>query len=75
MRNEVANPPPPDPPRPGKLRVEDLKFFNPDFKSEHNEAIISSGRHIYYRNMFIWIDHLKDLAKIYGDTDVRPIIT
>ena len=65
----------PDAPRSTKLRAEDLGFFDPDYESEHNESIVSSGRHVYYRDMFVWIDHLKDLVKNHGDTAVRPMIT
>ncbi|KAM0800543.1 hypothetical protein BDR22DRAFT_972808 [Usnea florida] len=58
-----------------KLRVEGLGFFDPGFESEHNESIVNSGRHIYYRDMFTWIDHLKDLVKEHGEATVRPLIT
>ena len=36
-----------------KLRSEDLGYFDPDYESEKNEAIVSVGRHVYYRDMFI----------------------
>ena len=64
-----------DPSRIGKLRAEDLEYFDPEFESEHNEAIVSSGRHVYYRDMFVWIDHLKNLCKIHGEDEVRPKVT
>ena len=64
-----------DPPRTGKLRAEDLGYFDPEFESEHNEFIVSSGRHVYYRDMFVWIDHLKDLCKTHGEDEIRPKIT
>ena len=63
-----------DTPR-SRLRAEDLGFFDPDYESEHNESIISSGRHVYYRDMFVWIDHLKDLVKNHTEDEVRSIIT
>ena len=65
----------PDPPRSGKLRAEDLGYFDPDYESENNESIVSVGRHIYYRDMFVWIDHLKDLVKNHSEEEVRPMIT
>ena len=37
----------------GKLRAENLEYFDPEFESEHNEFIISSERHVYYRDMFV----------------------
>ena len=36
-----------------KLRAEDLEYFDSDFESEHNEVIVSSERHVYYRDMFV----------------------
>ena len=61
--------------RTGKLRAEDLGYFDPDYESERNESIVSSGRHVYYRDMFVWIDHLKDLAKNHSEEELRPLIT
>ena len=58
-----------------KLRAEDLGYFDPYYESEHNEAIVSVGRHVYYRDMFVWIDHIKDLAKTHSAAEVRPMIT
>ena len=36
-----------------KLRVEDLGYFDPDYESEKNESIVSAGRHVYYRDIFL----------------------
>ena len=57
-----------------KLRVEDLGYFDLYYESETNEAIVSVGRHVYYRDMFIWIDYIKDLVKTYSEAEVRPMI-
>ena len=88
LRDELRNtfqpqqpvpPVPPVPPAPleprGKLRVEDLGYFDPDYESERNEAIVSVGRHVYYRDMFTWIDHLKDLVKDHDEVTLRPMVT
>lgn len=42
-----------DTPRSGKLRAEDLGYFNLDYESENNKPIISAERYIYYRNIFV----------------------
>ena len=39
--------------RAGKLGVEDLGYFDPDYESEKNESIVSPGRHVYYRDIFL----------------------
>ena len=51
MRTSSAEPT--NAPRTEKLRAEDLEYFDSNFESEHNKVIISSERHIYYRDMFI----------------------
>ena len=61
--------------RAGKLRAEDLGYFDPDYESEKNESIVSVGRHVYYRDMFVWIDHLKDLVKNHSEEELRPMVT
>ena len=58
-----------------KLRVENLEYFDPDYKSERNEFIVSFDRYVYYRDMFVWIDHLKDLAKNHSEKELRSLIT
>lgn len=63
-----------DSPRTNKLRAEDLRYFDPDFESEHNESIVSSRRHVYYRDMFVWIDHIKNLIKNHSEAEVRSMI-
>ena len=49
------NNPIPDPPArtDKKLRADDLGYFDPDFESDYNNSIISLGRYIYYRDIFI----------------------
>ena len=64
-----------DPQRGSRLRVEDLGFFDPSYESEANEPIVNVGRHVYYRNIFVWVDHLKELAKDHGDQKVRSLLT
>ena len=58
-----------------KLRAEDLDYFDFDYENEHNEFIISVGRYIYYRDIFVWIDHFKDLVKNHSEEELRSIIT
>ena len=39
--------------RPRKLRAKNLKYFDLNYESEYNKSIISSGRYVYYRDIFI----------------------
>lgn len=44
----------------------DISFFDPHFNSrlvDMAEAIDYSGKDIYYRNMFVFLDYIKDYAK------------
>ena len=83
LQRTVAQQQPPQPPVPpqqpapdprGKLRVEDLGYFDPYHESDNNEAIVSVGRHVYYRDMFVWVDHLKDLVKTHDEATVRSMV-
>ena len=58
-----------------KLRAENLEYFDSNYESERNESIVSSGRHVYYRNMFVWIDHFKNLTKNHSEKELRSLIT
>ena len=61
--------------RTDKLRVEDLEYFDSDYKSERNKFIVSFDRHVYYRDMFVWINHLKNLVKNHNEKELRSLIT
>ena len=36
-----------------KLKIENLNYFDFDYKSERNKFIINIKRHIYYRDIFV----------------------
>ena len=57
-----------------KLYIEDLSYFNSNYKSKKNKSIINIDRYIYYRDIFIQINYLKDLIKTYSKKEVRSIL-
>lgn len=44
---------------------EDIGFFDPAYEdpSGKNASIVNAGRHVYYRDVFIFLDRLRDLSK------------
>ena len=36
-----------------KLKIEDFKYFDLNYKNEYNKFIVNSKRYIYYRNIFV----------------------
>ena len=57
------------------LKSKDVGFFNPDVSDEHGlgpVAIVSSDT--VYRDIYTWVERLKDLVHIHGSDDVRQII-
>ena len=66
------------PPGPTSTRtnlVETLGYFDPGYAADNNESIVSAGRYTYYRDVFVWIDHLKEIAKTESDDTVRAQIS
>ena len=57
-----------------KLKIENLNYFDLDYKNESNDFIVNSNRHIYYRDIFVWIDYLKDLIRNYNKKKLRSMI-
>ena len=56
--------------------VENVDYF--DFNYENSididQSIVTSNRHNFYRNVFIFIDHLKNLKKIVFENKVKNLI-
>ena len=54
---------------------ENIDFF--DFRRENDKnknVIVNVDRHIYYKNVFVFIDKLKDLKKNSFDHKIRELI-
>ena len=78
-------PPGPDPPggaaadaggdRPVLKNSEDIGFFDPRREDDKDrEAIVNVGRHIYYKDVFVFTDRLKDLEKGSSGHRVRELV-
>ena len=62
-----------------KLRSEEVGYFDPEYQGESisqniNSAVVNAGKHVYYRDVYIFVDRLKDLGAQYGNTTVFNLI-
>ena len=56
--------------------VENVNYFDFDYENsfDTNQFIVNSKRHNFYRDVFIFTDHLKDLKKIFSNFRLKKLI-
>jgi len=52
-------------------RIEDLGYFNPDLSDPGDAPVKSLQNHTYYRDVYVFVERLKDLQAIKGEDLVR----
>ena len=62
-----------------------MGYFDPDYQNEKeyrttssvvtNNPVVNAGKHIYYRDIYVFVDRLKDLARQHNDVKIRNVIT
>ena len=64
-------------PPPAVKSVEDVGYFDPGYEDPigTDQSIVSVERYNYYRNVYIFTDHLRDLKKTDFDSKVRKLIS
>lgn len=48
-----------------EIRAEEVGYFDPEYKQEQGTTsgpVVNAGKHVYYRDVYIFVDRLKDLA-------------
>ena len=55
------------------LHNEDIGFFDPE--AEGTESIVSQGKYFCYRDVYAFVDRLKDMAATKGDDKVRDVLS
>ena len=57
--------------------AENVSYFDFDYENsfDTNQFIVNSRRHNFYRDIFIYIDHLKNLKKIFSNSKMKKLIT
>ena len=56
--------------------VENVSYFDSDYENsfDTDQFIVNSKRHNFYRDVFIFIDHLKNLKKTFFDSKMKKLI-
>ena len=62
-----------EPREPKEWTSEEVGFFEPD--RADTDGMSTSGRHIFYKDVYIYIDRLQDLEKVRGEEKLRMIIS
>ena len=56
--------------------VENVDYFDSNYENsiDIDQSIVSFEKHNFYRDVYIFIDHLKDLNKITSDSRVKKLV-
>lgn len=57
---------------PPQLKANDIDFFDPAFEEEG--SIANSERHTFYRDVYAFVDRLKNIAAIKSSDKVREVL-
>lgn len=69
-----------------KLRAEDVGFFDFEYQSEQRAistivgaitaivVVVNAGKYVFYRDVYVSVDRLKNLTMQHGDETVRNVI-
>ena len=59
---------------PSQLRAEHVGYFDPEYQPEHGQQgpVVNAGKYVYYRDVYVFVDRLKDLAMQH---DVKQVIS
>ena len=76
--------PPPNPPqitlphqvlKTQVLKPKDVGLFNPDVAEEHGLGPVATvSNDTVYRDIYTWVERLKDLVHVHGSDDVKQVI-
>ena len=58
------------------LRAEEVGYFDPEYQQEQgstNGPVVNAGKYVYYRDVYVFVDRLKDLAVTRND--VKSVMT
>ena len=54
-----------------------MSYFDPEYEKEtvKNAPVVNAGKHVFYRDVYVFVDRLKDLAVQHDDAAVKNVIT
>jgi hypothetical protein len=56
------------------LRAKDVGFFDPEYQDGTTGHVTNAGKHVIYRDVYIFVERLKNLAYTHADNTVMSII-
>ena len=59
-------------PRAPALRAEEVGYFDPEYQNAATGPVVNAGKYVYYRDVYVFVDRLKDLATQH---DVKHVIS
>lgn len=59
------------------IKADDVGFFDPDHQDGTTGPVANAGKHIIYRDIYVFVDRLKDVANTKPHTyaTVKAVIT
>lgn len=60
-----------------KLRAEEVGYFDPEYQQEQGSSgpVVNAGKHVFYKDVYVFTDRLKDLAAQRGESDIKSVMT
>ena len=55
-------------------KSDEVNFFNPEYENVNNIFIINVDKHVFYRNVYVFIDRLKNVAFFRDEDKLRMMI-
>ena len=57
-----------------------MGYFDSDYQNEKeyraiNGPVVNAGKHVYYRDIYMFVDRLKDVARQHDGVRVRNVVT
>lgn len=52
--------------------VEEIRFFDPNY--EGTGPVINVGKHVFYKEVYVFIDWCKDMALLKGDNKLHTVL-
>ena len=60
------------------LRAEEVGYFDPEYQQEHgssNGPVVNAGKHVFYKDVYIFTNRLQDLAVQRGEADTKAVLS
>ena len=59
------------------LGAEEVGYFDPEYQQEQgsNAPVVNAGKHVFYKDVYIFTNHLKDSVVQRGEEDTKAVLT